>query len=52
MVSSKFLEERGVGLSARSALFFVRCGSCADWAGCWAGVVAGCAGAGGPQGSC
>jgi hypothetical protein len=32
-----------VGLGARSALFFAR-------VGCWAGIVAGCVGAGGPQG--
>jgi hypothetical protein len=40
-----------VGSSARSALFFVWCGSCADRIGCGAGVVAGCAGVGVPQGS-
>jgi hypothetical protein len=35
-------------LSARSALFFARCGSCAGF-GCWADAVAGCVGAGGQQ---
>jgi hypothetical protein len=35
-----------VGLSARFALFFVRCGSCAGGVRCWAGAVAGCAGDG------
>jgi hypothetical protein len=40
-----------VGLSGRSALFFARCGSCAGGVGCWVGAVAGCTGAGGPQGS-
>jgi hypothetical protein len=40
-----------MGSSPRSALFFARCGSCTSGVGCWAGVVAGCAGAGGPQGN-
>jgi hypothetical protein len=40
-----------VGLSARSAQFFARCGSCAGGVGCWTDAVTSCAGAGGPQSS-
>jgi hypothetical protein len=31
-----------VDSSARSALFFAWCGSCAGGVGCWAGAIAGC----------
>jgi hypothetical protein len=37
---------RGVCLSARSALFFTRCGSCTGEVGRWTGTVAGCVDAG------
>jgi hypothetical protein len=39
-----------VSSSARSALFFARCDSCAGGVSCWADAVVGCGGVGGMGG--
>jgi hypothetical protein len=51
VVSHKFREQGGMDSSARSALFFVRCGTCEDGVGYYAGAVAGYVGVRGPQDS-